>query len=138
MRISDWSSDVCSSDLTSLVRQSINTGATPILQLPTGAGTSIPFVLFQAGGRQDREYITNEFQILGDFEGFDIIVGAFYNNDRPHGPSGNGFKAFQPAAAPTPNVTAHSDNRNFAVRSEARSEGKECVGPGRFQWWEAI
>src|SRR3546814_2541773 len=76
MRISDWSSDVCSSDLsmefgnftvrnifgyiTSLVRQSINTGATPILQLPTGAGTSIPFVLFQAGGRQDREYITNE------------------------------------------------------------------------------
>src|SRR3546814_5638776 len=67
--------------LTSLVRQSINTGATPILQLPTGAGTSIPFVLFQAGGRQDREYITNEFQILGDFEGFDIMVGAFYNND---------------------------------------------------------
>src|SRR3546814_2713412 len=29
--------------VTSLVRQSINTGATPILQLPTGAGTSIPF-----------------------------------------------------------------------------------------------
>src|SRR3546814_8286966 len=85
MRISDWSSDVCSSDLginggyaktrfrsvvndtsmefgnftvrnifgyvTSLVRQSINTGATPILQLPTGAGTSIPFVLFQEIGR---------------------------------------------------------------------------------------
>src|SRR3546814_15662807 len=62
--------------VTSLVRQSINTGATPILQLPTGAGTSIPFVLFQAGGRQDREYITNDFQILGDFEGFDIIVGS--------------------------------------------------------------
>src|SRR3546814_10139111 len=99
MRISDWSSDVCSSDL----------------QLPTGAGTSIPFVLFQAGGRQDREYITNEFQILGDFEGFDIIVGAFYNNDRPHGPSGNGFKDFQTAAAHTPNVTANYDNRNFAV-----------------------
>src|SRR3546814_14144557 len=99
MRISDWSSDVCSSDL----------------QLPTGAGTSIPFVLFQAGGRQDREYITNDFQILGDFEGFDIIVGAFYNHDRPHGPSGNGFKAFQPAAAPTPHVTAHYYTKNFAV-----------------------
>src|SRR3546814_14305224 len=44
-----------------------------------------------------------------------MIVCAFYNTDRPHGPSGNGFKAFQPAAAPTPNVTAHYDNRNFAV-----------------------
>src|SRR3546814_16489976 len=103
--------------VTSLVMQSINTGATPILQLPTGAGTSIPFVLFQAGGRQDREYITNAFQILGDFEGFDIIVGAFYNNDRPHGPSGNGFKAFQPA------------------RSEARRGGKEWVSTGRSGWW---
>src|SRR3546814_14988205 len=44
-----------------------------------------------------------------------MVVWAFYNKDRPQGASGNGCKAFQPGAAPTPYETAHYDNRNVGA-----------------------
>src|SRR3546814_8728274 len=84
MRISDWSSDVCSSDLNITVRnifgfrsnkvaQVLNTGATGPLFFPDGT----QFSIFHAAESLDRQYLTNELQILGSFDGFDFIVGGF-------------------------------------------------------------
>lgn len=95
-----------------LNEQLINTGATGPLFLPGG----IPFTLFHASSREDRSYLTNEFQVLGDYDNFNFIAGAFYNHDKSAGPMGNNFVAFTPGASPAPAfTTSHVENKNFAV-----------------------
>nr|MEC6700755.1 TonB-dependent receptor [Sphingobium sp. SJ10-10] len=99
--------------------QLINTGGLPLLQIPTGlpspAPSAVPFTLFTASSVLDRQYLTNETQLLGDFGSFNFIVGAFYNNDKPDGPSGSQFTAFSVGGVPAPAVTAHVRNKNWAV-----------------------
>lgn len=90
--------------------QLINSGAVPTLDL---FGT--PFTLFSAAGLNDRRYITNEFQVLGDFDGIEFIAGAFYSHDTSDGPSGSGFKAFAPVARARPAVSVHYENTSYAV-----------------------
>src|SRR3546814_4199915 len=97
MRISDWSSDVCSSDL------------------PDGT----QFSIFHAGEQYNREYLTEEIQVLGKFEGFDFIVGGFLSHDRSAGAMGSTFRAFAVGDVPGVPVTAHVENKNYAIyRSE--------------------
>src|SRR3546814_5791135 len=136
LRIIDWSSDVCSSDLinggqayhkqigisndTSIsfgsitvrnifgyrhnwVDQLINTGATGPLFLPDGT----QFSIFHAGEQYNREYLTEEIQVLGKFEGFDFIVGGFLSHDRSAGAMGSTFGAFAVGDVPGVPVTAH-------------------------------
>jgi iron complex outermembrane receptor protein len=91
--------------------QLINTGAVGPLAVAPG----VPFTLFHASARLDRQYLTNEFQFLGNFERMNFIVGAYYNNDKPHGPSGSQFTAFSPFAIPAPAITSHVRNKNYAV-----------------------
>ena len=78
--------------------QLINTGGLPQLQITTGlpspAPSAVPFTLFTASSVLDRQYLTNETQLLGEFGSFNFIVGAVDNNDKPHGPSGSQFTAF--------------------------------------------
>ncbi|MBB3982000.1 iron complex outermembrane receptor protein [Sphingobium fontiphilum] len=99
--------------------QLINTGGLPQLQIPTGlpspAPSAVPFTLFTASSVLDRQYLTNETQLLGDFGSFNFIVGAFYNNDKPDGASGSQFTAFSVGGVPAPAVTAHVRNKNWAV-----------------------
>ncbi|WP_404476620.1 TonB-dependent receptor [Novosphingobium sp. BL-52-GroH] len=97
--------------------QLINTGGLPLLQIPTGlaAPATVPFTLFTAASILDRQYLTNETQLLGDFDGFNFIAGVFYNNDKPAGASGSQFTAFSVGSVPAPAVTAHVRNKNWAV-----------------------
>jgi len=90
--------------------QLINSGAVPTLDL---FGT--PFTLFSAAGLNDRRYVTNEFQVLGDIGAIEFIVGGFYSHDQSDGPSGSGFKAFAAVATPRPAVTVHYENTSYAV-----------------------
>ena len=99
--------------------QLINTSGLPQLQVPTGlpapAPSAVPFTLFTASSVLDRQYLTNETQLLGDFGSFNFIVGGFYNNDKPNGASGSQFTAFSVGGVPAPAVTAHVRNKNWAV-----------------------
>src|SRR3546814_10766813 len=65
MRISDWSSDVCSSDQ---------------LNGPQGR-----LIIYHTGATANKEFITDEFQVLGDMGRLNWIAGAFYSKDRPTG-----------------------------------------------------
>jgi iron complex outermembrane receptor protein len=102
--------------------QLINSGGLPLLQIPTGlpspAPSAVPFTLFTASSVLDRQYLTNETQLLGDFGAFNFIVGAFYNNDKPNGASGSQFTAFSVGGVPAPAVSAHVRNKNWAVYSQ--------------------
>lgn len=84
--------------------QLINTGGLPILQISTGLSAplpaSVPFTLFTASSVIDRQYLTNETQLLGNFGAFNFIAGVFYNNDKPHGPTGSQFTAFSVGGVP--------------------------------------
>src|SRR3546814_19322436 len=116
MRISDWSSDVCSSDLSTINTQ----GAGPII-----LGGSL-FTAFIADSTQARKYITDEFQILGTAfdDRLSFIFGAFYNHDKSFEPGGSHFIAF----------TSDPSSIHFTTRSEERRVGKECVRPCRSRW----
>ena len=106
--------------------QLINTGALPELQIPTGlpapAPAAVPFTLFTAASILDRQYLTNETQLLGDFDSFNFILGVFYNNDKPNGPTGSQFTAFSVGSVPAPAVSAHVRNKNWAVYGQVGYE----------------
>ena len=86
------------------------------LTLPLGpGGAPIPFTLFHGTAAADRQYLTNETQVLGDFERFNFIAGFYYNKDKPHGPGGSQFTAFSVGAVPSPAVTSQVENTNKAV-----------------------
>jgi iron complex outermembrane receptor protein len=99
--------------------QLINTGAVGPLTVPTGAPPPfpavVPFTLFHASARLNRQYLTNELQFLGNFDRFNFIIGGYYNNDKPHGRSGSQFTAFSPFAVPAPAITSHVRNKNYAI-----------------------
>lgn len=121
--------------------QLINTGGVPLLQIPTGlaapAPAAVPFTLFTASSVLDRQYLTNETQLLGDFGSFNFIAGVFYNNDKPDGPSGSQFTAFSVGGVPAPAVSAHVRNKNWAVYGqigyEITDKLKLNLG-GRYSW----
>ncbi len=56
--------------------QLINTGGLPQLQIPTGlpspAPSAVPFTLFTASSVLDRQYLTNETQLLGRVDEFEV------------------------------------------------------------------
>src|SRR3546814_3506363 len=78
------------------VAQVLNTGATGPLFFPDGT----QFSIFHAAESFDRQYLTNELQILGSFDGFDFIVGGFLNNERYDGPMGSSFRSEKHTSAP--------------------------------------
>ncbi len=112
--------------------QLINSGAVPTLDL---FGT--PFTLFSAAGLNDRRYITNETQFLGDFDGIEFIAGFFYSNDKSDGPSGSGFKAFAPVSRARPAVSVHYENTTYAVFGQVGIELTDQLSldlGGRYSW----
>lgn len=121
--------------------QLINTAGLPSLSIPTGlpapAPSAVPFTLFTASSALDRQYLTNETQVLGDFGSFNFIVGGFYNNDKPDGASGSQFTAFSVGGVPAPAVTSHVRNKNWAVYAqigyEITDKLKLNLG-GRYSW----
>lgn len=117
--------------------QLINTGAVGPLSLPIAPGVNLPFTLFHAAAKIDRQYLTNEFQFLGTFDRFNFIAGVFYNNDKPNGASGSQFTAFSVGGVPAPAVTSHVRNKNVAVFGQVGVKVTDKltlnVG-GRYSW----
>src|SRR3546814_18537107 len=110
MRISDWSSDVCSSDLTD-----------PLAHLTTPPdGPSQPYdkntPMLQPGTYSDMQIKANHTFAPGIYtiDGGSLKVAAQYNL------SGSGVIFVLKNGA----------------RSEARSVGTECVSTGRSRWWQ--
>src|SRR3546814_283725 len=115
------------------VAQVLNTGATGPLFFPDGT----QFSIFHAAESFDRQYLTNELQILGSFDGFDFIVGGFLNNDRSDGPMGSSFRAFAVGPQLAVPVTAHVENKNRAVFGQIGvnlTERLKLNLGGRYSW----
>lgn len=118
--------------------QNINTGATGPLFFPGGAPFfGAQFSIFHAGSVLDRSYLTNETQILGEFDGFNFIVGGFYNHDKSTGPMGSTFRAFAIGPASGVPVSAHVANTNYAIYSQVGinlTEKLKLTVGGRYSW----
>src|SRR3546814_8029311 len=94
MRISDWSSDVCSSDLTTFsfsdaftLKNIFGYRSVDINYLFDLDGT--PLLLIRSQQTTRTEQITNELQASGKLfdSNLNWIVGGFYLDDRPTGRS---------------------------------------------------
>lgn len=64
--------------------QFVNTQGTRQLNGPLGR-----LLIYHTGAEANKEYITDEFQILGDMGRLNWIAGAFYSKDRPTGTNVN-------------------------------------------------
>src|SRR3546814_14983786 len=99
MRISDWSSDVCSSDLFNLARE------------------------------DKRRSFTQEFQLSGNTGAITWVGGLYYYHmyNDINGPRFSGFIAPLGFGTAGPDVP-------YAIRSEERRVGQECVSTCRSRW----
>jgi len=117
--------------------QSINTGSVGALTLTPAPGFNLPFTLFTAAALIQRQYLTNEVQLLGSFDRFNFIVGGFFNDDKPNGRSGSQFTAFSVGAVPAPAVSSLVHNRNYAMFAQVGYKLTDAltinVG-GRYSW----
>src|SRR3546814_5205888 len=117
MRISDWSSDVCSSDLIGAI------------EVPAGA----------YWGAQTQRSIENfpfgpdERMPIGIVHALAIVKQAAARVNRGHGLDSGLADAIEAAAA---QVIAgrHDDQFPLVIRSEERRVGKECVSTCRSRW----
>lgn len=98
----------------------------------------VPFTVFLADSAQSRQYLTNEFQILGEaLDGrLNFIAGAFYNNDKPYEGGGSHFIAFS-ATGLAPYVTSNVANKNKAVFGQIGYKLTDALTfnlGGRYSW----
>ena len=120
--------------------QFINTAATGQTYLPGflfGSAQDVPFTIFHAAALVQRQYLTNELQLLGSWNRFNFIVGGFYNNDKPDGVSGSTFDAFTTPGAAASVVTAHVRNKNYAVFGQATyklTDALSATAGIRYSW----
>src|SRR3546814_14056915 len=139
MRISDWSSDVCSSDLTAMLcvmaleRHGITPDSGPVLV--TGAAGGVGSVAIAVLGKLGYEVVASSGRV--DSEG-DYLrsLGAKELIDRaelsePGRPMGK-----ERWAAAVDSVGSHTlANVMAQTRSEESRVGKECDRTGRHRWW---
>jgi iron complex outermembrane recepter protein len=94
------------------ISQKINTAAIDNIEGPLG-----PFTLFHASSTTEKKYLSDEFQVLGETDRLNWIVGAFYGKDKSTDPMGSLFQAFDLLAdGPTLNYsTAHIENESYAA-----------------------
>src|SRR5690606_20853145 len=76
-----------------------------------------PFVIYHLASQDEKEYFSNELQLLGNTENFDWIVGAFYSHDEPTAGMGTSAQAFNFLAFGPSDIytTALTENTNQAV-----------------------
>src|SRR3546814_18540180 len=128
MRISDWSSDVCSSDLTLKIR----TGHPTEGSVAIGLRTKLLRVDLRRVIRADRDNI--ELRLI-DIREIDLMrLGVGGDGVEIHG------------AHRAPQLQRHAMGSALAprlgldvgdtpeIRSDARRAGKECVGKCRYRW----
>ena len=93
--------------------QFVNTQGTRQLNGPQGR-----LVIYHTGAEANKEFISDEFQILGDMGRLNWIVGAFYSKDRPTGTNVNFPQQFSFIDLYGPAVnysTTHYTNNSLAL-----------------------
>src|SRR3546814_12983120 len=113
MRISDWSSDVCSSDLRPAFKLWVDLGA-EIGVKKSSAQVTVHYDPAGLVGRQVAAVVNFPPRQIGKFISEVLVLGF---------PDADGEVVLVAPNLPVPN------------RSEERRVGKECGRPGRFRWW---
>src|SRR3546814_12323190 len=121
MRISDWSSDVCSSDLT-LDKNS--------LTLDLGGGEPLAASKPQTSNYSDRPYEKRLTQSGRRFISVDVDANLLEILDKNRGKLRRGV--FLDRLLSKEFAGGKGDN---LMRSEERRVGKECVSTCRSRWW---
>lgn len=102
-------------------------------------GSLGPLVLLHFTSNAEKEYFTDEFQILGDMGRLNWIAGAFYNHDNPTGANGTVGQTFDfiAAGAHPAYGTSQVTDTNYAVFAQATYEiadGLKFTAGGRYSW----
>lgn len=76
-----------------------------------------PLVIYHLRSLDEKEYFSNEFQILGQGDKLGWIAGAFYSKDNPTDAMGTSAQAFNLMAfgASDVHTTALTENENYAL-----------------------
>ncbi|NHN38250.1 TonB-dependent receptor [Pseudomaricurvus alcaniphilus] len=76
-----------------------------------------PFVIYHLASQDEKEYFSNEFQLLGGDDRLDWIAGFFYSQDNPTKAMGTSAQAFNLLAFGVSDIhtTALAENENYAV-----------------------
>ncbi|MFA5495064.1 MAG: TonB-dependent receptor [Porticoccaceae bacterium] len=76
-----------------------------------------PLVIYHLASQDEKEYFSNEFQILGSSERLEWIVGGFYSRDEPTAGMGTSAQSFNllDFGASDVHTTALTENENYAV-----------------------
>src|SRR3546814_11467900 len=124
MRISDWSSDVCSSDLSGLVlglRNCPDADLAYQIREQMKQGESFAALLGEHGLELD----------LAEF----VPFARWLPNVRPRNYDTRFYLARLPVDRHAPCVDA---TENVRLKSEARRVGTECVSKFKYLWWPAM
>src|SRR3546814_14969481 len=149
MRISDWSSDVCSSDLKCRIAEDDSDVSEDGRLCSANWRQSRSIVINQAHAMLPRRWEGTSIMEYGQSFGRDLVAGIcaaamMSMSSIAHAVPVNGlrdpaFRYIYGSYAPggdcsrEPRVTINSAGMTF--RSEGRRVGKECVSTGRSRWW---
>src|SRR3546814_16477510 len=127
MRISDWSSDVCSSDLMAGASVCVQTGSMPEV---TFADVNRRYTLQMRPVIFDSVQATRQAFFSGRCDALITDASALASVRAPQAGNPDDYVIFPANDEVTP--LTHAVRHGY--RSEERRVGKECVRTGRFRW----
>lgn len=100
-----------------------------------------PLIIYHLASLDEKEYLTNELQLLGGSDRLDWIVGAFYGKDEPTDGMGTSAQAFNLTdfGAAAIHTTALTTNRSKAVFGQVGYRLTEALTANlglRYSWDE--
>lgn len=118
--------------------QFVNTQGTRQLNGPQGR-----LVIYHTGAEANKEFITDEFQVLGDMGRLNWIAGAFYSKDRPTGTNVNfpqQFSFIDLYGSSVNYSTSHYTNSSFALFAQAgfKITDKLTANAGLRYTWDKV
>lgn len=118
--------------------QFVNTQGTRQLNGPEGR-----LVIYHTGAEANKEFFTNEFQVLGDMGRINWIAGAFYSKDRPTGNNVNfpqQFSFIDLFGQAVNYSTSHFTNSSFALFAQAgfKITNKLTLNAGVRYTWDKV
>lgn len=103
------------------------------------SGSLGPLVIYHLGSQDEKEYFSNEFQLLGNTDTLDWIAGVYYSLDKPTAGMGTSGQAFNFLNFGPSNVhtSALTENENYAVFGQIGYQLSEALTlniGARYSW----